>query len=354
MKRVQLAGAVLLAIAAAGALVSPRLALAGGLAAWWWALGVVLGVFANAWMHVLTGGAWGAPVRALALALAPRLPWLLAGLAVLAAGAGLLYPWAAQPPVEWTRDVARPAFLRAWLSPGPFTLRLLLYAIAWWWAARPASLRSKGRAAASMVVYLLATTLAGVDLVMSLLPGWTSTAFGLLLMANQTLAGAAAVVLLTTRGAAWPSAGRVPVSRDLGNLLLMWCMTWGYVAFMQFLVIWAEDIPREIAWYVPRLKTGWQWVGLALALLQLALPFVALMFRAVKDRPARLRAVAVLLLATTALDAAWSVLPSVDPHDLHGAWICALAVVGFALLLLGGGGVEPARDEARAGSLRHA
>ena len=62
-------------------------------------------------------------------------------------------------------------------------------------------------------------------------------------------------------------------------------MTWAYLAFMQFLVIWAENLPREIAWYVPRLQTGWQWVGVALVLLQLAVPFLALLFRDVKDQP---------------------------------------------------------------------
>ncbi len=359
MRRAQLAGALLLAAAAAGAAVSPRTTLAAGLAAWWWALGLVLGVFVNAWMHVLTGGAWGGPVRALASLLAPRLPWLLLGLPVVASGAGLLYPWAGQPAGEWARDLDRPAFAVAWLTPGWFTLRLAVYALAWWWATRPGSLRSGGRAAGSLIVYALATTLAGVDLLMSLLPGWRSSAFGLVLMATQALSGAAAVAAWTSLGPPWPAAAKVPVSRDLGNLLLMWCMTWGYLAFMQFLVIWAEDLPREIAWYLPRLQTGWQWIGVALVLLQLAVPFLVLLLRAVKDHPARLRPVAALLLASAALDAAWTVLPSVDAHDLNAWWITPLAVAGLALLLLAGIGphrVDPAEKQARdhAKDLRHA
>ncbi len=63
-------GAALLALAvAAGLLAAPRVLLAGWLAVWWWCLGLVLGCFVNAWMHRLTGGDWGAPLRGAALAL---------------------------------------------------------------------------------------------------------------------------------------------------------------------------------------------------------------------------------------------------------------------------------------------
>jgi hypothetical protein len=104
---------------------------------------------------------------------------------------------------------------------------------------------------------------------------------------------------------------------------------------MQFLIIWAENLPREIEWYVPRLQTGWQWAGLALVLVQLVLPFLALLLRSVKDSPSRLAGVAALLLASTALDAAWSVLPSVDPHSLHAWWLLPLILAGMACALFG-------------------
>jgi hypothetical protein len=314
-----------------------RVALASLLAAWWWAIGVVLGCFANAWMHVLTGGAWGAPVRATALVLGRRLPWLLLGFGIPIAAMTHLYPWAMQPRAEWAHAISRPNFTAAWLSPGFFVARMLVYAAVWWLLTRPASLASKGRAAASLVAYAVSTTLAAVDVVMSLMPGWYSTAFGLVVMSTQMLSGAAAVVLLAIARAPreWPSAGRVPVTRDLGNLLLTWCMGWGYLAFMQFLVIWAENIPREIQWFVPRLQTGWQWIALVLIAVQLAIPFVLLLFRRIKDNPRRLAMVALLLLGATALDSVWLVLPSVEPHDLNAWWAAPLAFGVAALLLFG-------------------
>jgi hypothetical protein len=333
MRRAQVAGIVLLVAAAAGVLLAPRIAIASALAAWWWAMGIVLGCFTNAWMHVLTGGAWGIPVRAVAVSMSRRVPWLLLGLVVIAATVNLLYPWAMQPADEWTKAMARPAFVRTWLSPTFFIVRLAVYGAGWWWITRPASMRSKGAAARSIVVYAVLTTLASVDLLVSLLPGWYSTAFGLVAMSMQALSGAAAVVLLADVPA--------PVRRDLGNLLLMWCMTWGYLAFMQFLIIWAENLPREIAWYVPRLQTGWKWIGIVLAMLLLVVPFLALLFRSVKDDPLRLRAVAVLLLAASALDCVWLVVPSVDAHDLHAWWIAPIAMLGIGLLAFGG--MQPER-----------
>jgi hypothetical protein len=356
MRSMQSIGALLLLVSVAGLWADARMFLAAWLAAWWWSLGIVLGCFVNAWMHALSGGGWGLPIRAVALRLRQRMPWLLLGLLPVALGLTRLYPWAADPHGEWITMLKRPAFLQAWLSQSFFLSRLACYALVWWWLTRPAALAGKARAAASLIVHALVTSLAAVDLLMSLVPGWFSTGFGLVVLSAQALSGTAAAVLLNARRLPAPphAAGSVPLSRDLGNLLLMWTMSWAYLAFMEFLVIWSENLPHEIAWYLPRLQTGWAWAAIALVLLQLVLPFVALMFRAVKDRPRRLAAVAVLLLAATALDAAWLVLPSVDPHSLQSWWQQPLSMAGMALLLLGGEPHASREQAALAAEERHA
>jgi hypothetical protein len=355
MNRATLLGLGLLLVSLAGWWVDARVLLACWLAAWWWCLGLVLGAFVNVWIQRLSGGAWGEPLRPVAFALGRRLPRLLLALLPLLASLHWLYPWAADAGGAWLHVYSRPAFPRVWLSPPFFLLRVALYALAWWWLARPSSIASKGRAAASLALYTLLTSLAAVDLLMSLMPGWFSTAFGLVALSAQALAGTAAAVLL---GASQPrTARKPPISRDHGNLLLMWTMTWAYVAFMQFLVIWAENLPHEIAWYVPRLQTGWAAVALALVVLQLALPLLPLLFRSVKDRPQRLKWVAALLLASCALDAAWMVLPSVAPHSLHGWWLLPLCFGGMGLAVFGGvrEGLRDAPEAAAEGrELRHA
>lgn len=332
--------AALVLAALAGLAVDPAMFFAAWLSAWWLALSVVMGALANAWVHALTGGNWGLAIRPAVLLFARRLPMLLLLGLPLLAGLRVLYPWAAGGD-DWTREMARPGFITTWLSPGFFALRLALYAALWWWLGRPEALLAptKGRAAASLLVNAGVSSLAAIDLIMSLMPGWYSSAFGLLILTSQMLAGAAACTALAAgiapATAPKPQPGRPPVWRDLGNLLLAYVMSWAYIAFMQFLIIWAENLPREIAWYLPRLQGGWGAVALVLVLAHFVLPFLALLFRAVKDRPARLAPLAAGLLAAHGLDVAWLVLPSVAPHGLHGGWLVPLCAIGIALLLFG-------------------
>ena len=333
------AAALALAVALPALWVEPAVFFAGWLVAWWYCLGLVLGALVNAWLHRLTGGRWGIAMQPVALLLARRLPWLLLLFLPLAAGLGLLYPWAARADGAWARELSRPGFVIAWLSPGFFWLRMLVYAAVWWLLCRPATLVRKGAAAAALIGYVLVGTLAAVDLLESLVPGWFSSAFGLVVLSGQALGGTALVVfcLACWAPARVPAAdGHPPVWRDFGNLLLMWLMTWAYLAFMEFLIIWAENLPHEIAWYVPRLQTGWQPVAAALVMLQLAMPLLLLLWRAVKDRPARLAGVAALLLVSQLLNTAWLVIPSVAPHSLVSWWVVPALALAFGLALFGG------------------
>ncbi|HEY4067581.1 MAG TPA: hypothetical protein VGM74_11835, partial [Burkholderiaceae bacterium] len=129
--------------------------------------------------------------------------------------------------------------------------------------------------------------------------------------------------------------GSPPVWRDLGNRLLMNVMLLAYLQFVQLLIIWAENLPREISWYLPRLQTGWWIVGLALVLLQFTVPFLALLWRRVKDEPRRLAIVAAGLVAVQALGSAWLIVPSVQPHGGAAWWLLPLTFTGMTLLLFG-------------------
>ncbi len=344
-------GLAALALALPGAALDARLFWACWLAAWWFVTGLMLGGMVNLWLHRLVGGAWGQALRPAALAAASRLPWTLLLFLPLALGLRQLYPWAADPQ-GWAQGLARPGFPTFWLQPGFVGLRLALYGALWWWLARPASLAGKGRAAAALALYALTGTLASVDLLMSLVPGWFSTAFGLVVLSGQALGGTALCVWQLARWAPErleaEAAEQVPVARDLGNLLLMWLLTWAYLAFMEFLIIWAENLPAEIAWYVPRLHSGWWWVGVALVLLQLALPLLALLQRRLKDRPRWLGRIAAGLLLTQALNTAWLVLPSAATGTWLAWWLLPSLALGMGLLLFDApaGAAEPALESA--------
>jgi hypothetical protein len=162
--------------------------------------------------------------------------------------------------------------------------------------------------APGLILYGLTITFASIDWVMSLEPNWFSTIYPVLFAVGQALQGmafaVAMLVLLATRP---PLSGviRPAHRRDLGNLLLMFVMFWAYLSFSQLLLIWAENLPEEIPWYLRRLRDGWQWVALLLILFQFGLPFLLLLSRDVKENPRGLAAVAVLVLGMRFLDVFW-------------------------------------------------
>jgi hypothetical protein len=330
-------GALALLLSASGWWIDRPMFFAAWLAAWWFCLGLMLGAAANGRIHALTGGEWGTVLAPASRALQRQMPWLLLLFVPMLAGIPVIYPWSATPDA-WAATMAHPQFQQTWFSPSFFGARLLAYAFVWWWLTRRREPSPRpGRAAAALIVYTLLTSLASVDLLMSLVPAWTSSVFGWLTLISQMTAGAAAATGLAALGSTHVQreAGKPPVWRDLGNLMLMYVMLQAYLQFMQFLIIWAENLPREISWYLPRLQTGWWLVGLSLMLLQFGAPMLALLWRSVKDDRRRLALVAAWIVAMQAVGAAWSVVPSVQAHGYAAWWLLPLAFGGMALLLFG-------------------
>jgi len=117
---------------------------------------------------------------------------------------------------------------------------------------------------------------------------------------------------------------------DLGNILLMYVLTWAYLAYTQFLVIWSENLPHEIQWYVPRVQTGWAALGVFLIAFHFFLPLAILLSRAAKRAPRLLGAIAIALLVAHLGDAFWLVAPTFRPAGFAIAWtdIAAMVVLG--------------------------
>jgi hypothetical protein len=336
--RTTIAGLVAIACALPIAVADLRLFLACWLAAWLFVTGAMLGAMCDVWMWRLSGGDWGRVLHAPALAMARRMPLAIVAFVPIAFGLADLYPWAAGGDA-WTAHFSDPRFPRAWLSGPAFAVRMVICAAIWWWLSTPATLASKGRCAVALVAWALSGTVVAVDLLMSLVPAWYSTAFGLVVLSAQALAGTALAVAVR----AWRTPERLarrtgkrspPVARDLGNLLLTWVMSWAYLAFMEFLIIWSENLPNEVRFYVPRVQGGWGVLAWCLVGLGFFLPLVMLLMRGIKDRPGRLLALALFIVATRVLNAAWLVLPSVAPHAVL-AWIgVPLLTLGLGLVLL--------------------
>jgi hypothetical protein len=159
--------------------------------------------------------------------------------------------------------------------------------------------------------------------------------------------GILALALIITTGVYL--SGREPMARvyqpkhfhDLGKLLLTAVMVWAYFSFSQLLIIWSGNLPEEIPWYLERFKGQWRWMGVALILLNFALPFLLLLSRDLKHNRRRLMAVAWLLIAMRFVDLVWLIAPEFEARhagpDRHYG-LSVLSYVSYAAAAIGVGG----------------
>jgi hypothetical protein len=281
--------------------------------AWLLFLGLALGAMANLMLHDLTGGRWGFVVRPGFVAATRLVP--------LAAVLGL--------PVLLGMRSLYPIGETSWFSEGFFGFRMIFF-LALWVLLSVLTIHkpSKGLSAAGLILYVFTVSLAATDWIAALMPQWYSTGLGLVVAAGQMLgAMALAVAWAGLRG-----LGEAPDYNDLGNLLLMYVLTWAYLAFMQFLIVWVGNLPREISWYLPRLQTGWVALAIVLVVFHFFAPLAILLLRAAKRAPLFLGAFAAALLFMHALDVYWLVAPSVRPAGFHVAWLDPAALIAFAAL----------------------
>jgi len=367
------AGLVLLAASFAGGVRSPAAFFPAYLFSFVFWTGLSLGSMAVLMVHYQVGGSWGFVTRRILEAGMLTLPLMAVLFVPILIGLRTLYPWAGPDP-----GFAR---LRPYLNVPFFVARTAAYFAVWivcaWLLARGSkALDRRGDAASAvrlrrlsgpgLLAYALTMFFASVDWVMSTEPGWSSTVFGMIVLAGQALSAFAMAtgVLVLLAGTPPFSAVATPSRfNDLGNLLLTSVMLWAYVAFSQYLIIWAENLPREITWYVHRTAHGWKGVAFLLLLLHFAVPFFLLLFRAVKRNPAWLGALAGTLLVLRLVDDYWRVVPTFRPAGLAVHWtdvttplgIGGLWVALFAEILrrrpplpLADPGFEPVLEEARA------
>ncbi|UGB38179.1 hypothetical protein [Frateuria soli] len=317
-----LAGCLLLGLQA------PREVLLSYLFAWLFWLGPALGSVGLLLIHALTGGDWGLALRPALLAGSRRLPLMAALLVPVLIGVAVLFPWAGAQAADPDLDRQR------WWLNVPFFVARAVIAFALWlwlahgirrWLATPAAGRF---AAGGLILFVLTVSVAAIDWVVSLVPRWHSTTFGILVGTAQLLAAAGLAVWVSVArrdAAASPWASRR--LNDLGSILMVLVLAWGYLAFMDYLTVWIADLPSETVWYLPRVKTPWRWLGAFLVLFHLALPFAVLLSRQAKQRVAWLAGVALWLFVAQIGYVAWLVLPGLREHAL--AWSDPLAWIGI-------------------------
>jgi len=341
-------------------------------------LSFALGALFFVIIHHLVGATWSVVVRRLAEIVTGTFPVLFVLMLPIAIpvllGNHSLYEWMHHD------VVAADPLLRAkegYLNAPFFCGRMLLYFAVWIGLSRyfmkksvaqdesgdvALSNRMRARSGPAMIAYALTTAWAAFDLLMSLTPHWFSTIFGVYYFAGCAIS---IYCVLAIASFALQRSGRLERSitvehyHDLGKMANAFTLFWAYIAFSQFMLIWAANIPEESTFFRPRMFTEWKWASIALILVHFCIPFVGMMSRHVKRNPPLLATWAAFMLAVHAFDLFWIVMPAFSPESIvfHPIDLFCLAGVGGLCLfgaMTAAGNVKllPVRDPRLAASLR--
>ena len=339
------AGVTGLAVLAAGVAVAPARALSNLLVGAYLVLGLSAGGLVLLSLLAVANAGWAVVLKRIFEAFGAFVP--IGALLLMATLPGLrvLYEWARPDARGDELLAAKAAFLNA-----PFFLLRMGAILAVWTLfsvlLRRASLRQDATgdvaetrrtvrlAAGFLVAFAVTGCLAAFDWIMTLEARWFSTIFGFYNLAGILVSTVAAVALAAIglrRAGALPELTDSHL-HDLGKLMLAFATFWAYQWLSQFLLIWYSNIPEETAYFELRWQGGWLPVFFANIVLGWAVPFVALLPRAVKRDARALAAAAILLLGARWLDVWQMVLPG---NFATRPWPGLLELAG----LLGPGGL---------------
>jgi hypothetical protein len=317
-----------------------------GYIAW---LGLTVGCMAILMLQYMTGGKWGLIIRRILEAGMKTLPLMVVLFIPLAIGVHHLYDWA--KPEKVAADIHLQEITHDFLNPAGFVLRSAIYLVIWGgltyllsrWSAqqdeapvREFSPLYKKLSAPGLILYTFTISFAAIDWVMSLDARWISTIYPLIFVAGQVLLAFCFVVVVEAILSRYSPVAQLLKADELndhGNLMLTFIMLWAYFSFSQLLIIWSGNVPEEISWYVRRWVGGWQYVGVALAALHFAVPFVLLLSRQRKRHVHRLVWVAVLVIVMRFVDLFWFIEPG-NHKQFFVHWldiVIPVAVGGFWL-----------------------
>jgi len=336
-------GAIVLII---GFIVMPARTAAAYLAAYATALGMALGALAMVMIAQVTRATWFVVLRREAEQVAATLPALAVLLIPVLLAMHVLYPWTHAESLS-AADRALLDSKSGYLNVPFFIIRAIIYFAVWILLAeliRRRSLRQDrtdgerlplyGVSAWGLPLFALTITFAAFDWLMSLTPTWYSTIYGVYFFAGAMVGTMALLILLTEHARRRGELTDV-IATDhlhaLAKVTLTFILFWTYIGFSQLIVIWSGNIPAEVTWYGVRVQGGWAALAGVLVFGHFALPFCALVVRAVKRSFVLMTALGFWLCAMHYLDVYWVTIPSAAHGHAAQIWTDA-----GALLFIGG------------------
>lgn len=286
---------------------------------------------------------WHTAIKRLAESFTSFLPYMVVGSIILLFGFSHLYPW--DDPAQAHRLTGGKAI---YLHPMFVTVRLLIFGLgclAFKHILVGNSIKQDqngdvkytekniSTSIGFIAFFAIFFTMFSLDLLMSLLPSWYSTIYGIYMFAGmfQSTFALLAIVVVCFKDSKWVS-GYITVEHqhDVGKFMKGFTIFWAYIAFSQFMLIWYANIPEETEFYLMRSHSGWLTVSFALLIFRFIVPFLALLPREAKRNDANLVAVSVLVLIMQYVDIYWQVYPNFNEGSPQFGFYEIALFVGFA------------------------
>jgi len=161
-------------------------------------------------------------------------------------------------------------------------------------------------------------TFAGIDLLMTLDPGYYSTIYGWLFVISGFYSGIVAMMMagyLIRKKTAVGDVLDKSQFHDIGKLMLGFCMFTGGLVFSQYLTIWYGNIPKETVYIITRFhEAPWAVISTIILLLAYFVPLVFLFSKKIKQTPVALFILGVLILIALWLNRFIEAVPSIWPE----------------------------------------
>lgn len=337
------AGAVGLALSAAGFVIDSQQFYHSYLTAFFFWVTIGLGGLFFTMLHHLTGATWSVVLRRISEAIMVALPVMVILFLPIIPGLHDLYHWTHEEVVASDHILQQK---EPYLNIPFFLIRALVYFGVWFLLARTLrgySLKQDADAqvdfndkmrkfsAPGMLLFALTLTYAAFDWLMSLNPHWYSTIFGVYIFSGSLL-GVLAFILLSAlylRGkGVLQNVITIEHYHDLGKLLFAFTIFWAYIAFSQYMLIWYGNIPEETEFFLQRWEGSWKIVSLIIVFCHFALPFLILATRAAKRNLALLKIMGFWFLIIHWVDVHWVVMPTLHEQGFSFSWMDITTMIG--------------------------
>ncbi|MBX3039124.1 MAG: molybdopterin oxidoreductase [Bdellovibrionaceae bacterium] len=302
-------------------------------------------------IHNIANSGWSVTVRRYAEGMTSFIPFILIGGLVLVAAGKTLFPWMDEAVIAGSPMVAAKT---GYLNITGFVIRIILFAVGWflfkWFIVGNSihqdtdgrverTLKNVGLSVGFVLFFALSYSLFSVDLLMSLLPTWYSTIFGVYTFAGlfqSSIAVLSLIIIYMKRKGFVKGYVTHDHLHDVVKYMKGFTIFWAYIAFSQFLLIWYANIPEETEYYIMRAQHGWLGVSMALIVFRFVVPFIALLPRGLKRNESHVIAVSVLVLIMQYVDIWWMIYPNFfHGHMVFGFWEVGVFALFAGLFLIG-------------------